>query len=110
MAQNTYSDLAFTVTPEALYQKSEEVQTAINSMRNEFDSIKSIMSRTSSYWQGEAADTYRKNYTNYEPDIQEIFARLSEHVSDLNNIAGQYVEAENKAQSIAETLPDAVIE
>lgn len=109
MAKESYSDLSFTVTPEILYSKSEQVLTLINNMKGEFDGIKSIMNKTASYWIGEAGDTYRKHYNKQEPEIDTIFKRLMEHVTDLNQIAGQYVEAENKAEQIAESLPADVI-
>lgn len=110
MAKESYSDLSFTVTPEALYTKSEQVLTAINSMKSEFDGIKSIMNKTASYWIGDAGDAYRKSYKEQEPEIDTIFKRLMEHVTDLNQIAGQYVQAEQKAQALAqESLPADVI-
>ncbi|MBO6142553.1 MAG: WXG100 family type VII secretion target [Lachnospira sp.] len=109
MSLQMYSDLSFTVTPEALYTKSEQVEAAVRSMKNEFDSMKAVINKTASYWIGDAGDTYRKKYSEREPDLETIFARLSEHVTDLNTIAGKYVTAEEKAQQLAETLPADVI-
>lgn len=109
MAVSTYSDLSFLVTPEQLYTKAEQVSSEISSMKGRFDSMKSVIEKTSSYWIGDAGDHYREVYSEQEPSLEEMFARLSEHVTDLQTIAGQYVTTEKMVQNMTQALPADVI-
>ena len=97
------------VTPEALYTQAEAVAKRISSMQAQFDAVSSAVSGTSSYWVGDAGDAYRAVYEERKPEIEEIFKRLSEFVTDLEKIAGVYEETESAVTEIAEDLPADVI-
>lgn len=105
-----YSDFSFSVKPEALYQKSEAVLSEINRMKQEFESLQGIIDRTPSYWQGEASDAYRDEYNSMNPDLDVMFRRLLEHVTDLKQIAAKYVDAETVNEQLANELPADVID
>ena len=103
------SDASLTVTPEVLTAKASVVKSKISKMQSTFSEIKNAVERTESYWLGEAGDLYRKKYSDLEPDLEDIFKRLSEHVTDLNQMAGVYASTESEIQEIAESLPADVI-
>lgn len=106
---NWQSDVSFTVTPERMYTEADEVLRNIQKMKVEFDKIQATVNKTKGYWIGEAGELYRTKYFEKEPEIEEIFKRMMEHVTDLKQMAAVYSEAENIAQEVAESLPSDVI-
>lgn len=97
------------VTPEVLIQKAEVVKGKISTMQTAFTNMMNTVSKSNSYWVGDAGDAHRKVYKEYEPEITEIFNRLTEHVTDLNAMAGVYSEAEKAVAEVAESLPTDLI-
>lgn len=105
----SYKDVVIKVTPEELYAKSDDIRHSTESMNKRFQNMKNIVKRSSSYWEGEAKNSYVSVYESFQEEIQETIARLTEHVEDLNKMAGVYQSAEKEAQEIAASLPDDVI-
>lgn len=97
------------VTPEALIQKAEVVKGKISTMETKFTNMKNIVLKSNTYWVGDAGEAHRKTYKEYEPEITEIFKRLTEHVKDLNEMAGVYSDAELTVKEIGESLPTDLI-
>lgn len=97
------------VTPEQLQAKAAVTKDNIGKLTGCFERISSIINRTGNYWIGEAGDLHRKLYTDENDNIQEMFARLSEHPTDLEQIAGTYLNVENEVENIAMELPGDVI-
>lgn len=84
---------------------ASNLNTYVGEMQNAFQSMKTIMEQSVSYWVGEAGDTHRELYQEQIGQIEEILARYREHINDLNTMAGVYHEAEASAQSVADELP-----
>lgn len=84
---------------------ANEVRKQIRTMRQDFESLQTIVSRSSYYWQGQVADEYRKAVAEQEEPTNEALQRLSKIPDDLERMAGIYEETENKAQETANTLP-----
>lgn len=97
------------VTPEQLQTKAATTKENIARLTDCFERISSIISRTGNYWIGEAGDLHRKLYTDENDNIQEMLARLSEHPTDLEQIARTYLNVENEVENIAMELPGDVI-
>ena len=97
------------VTPEQLQTKAQVTKNNINLLKTAFENIRSIMIRTQNYWIGEAGDLHRRLYTDESEQIQEMFARLSEHPADLEQIARTYLNVEDVVENIAMELPGDVI-
>ena len=93
------------VSPEILVEKANVVKGKISTMQTSFSDMLSSVSNSNSYWIGDASDAHRKVYKEYEPEITEIFKRLSEHVIDLTAMAGVYSDAEKAATEVARNLP-----
>lgn len=105
----TSADVTFRVTPEVLLAKSQTIQTQVAAMRRCFAQAEQQVNGMSGFWQGEAASAYRAAYAGHKEEIETILARLQEHVVDLNRIAGNYLQAEQTAEQLAETLPADII-
>ena len=63
------------VTPEELSTQAEQVRSAATEMKNCFDCLKTLVSETSYYWKGEAAEAHRESYNKNQTSIEEIIAR-----------------------------------
>lgn len=97
------------VTPDELRRQSDAVSASVNIIRDKFEDAKRLTNTTAAFWNGDAADKFREVYAGYEDEIQEIIARLSEHITDLRSMAGIYDTAEDEAGDIIESLPADVI-
>lgn len=113
MANNTLvfsaSSAQLKVTPEELHRQSTSVSSNVNKIKRRFDGMERQVKATNSYWEGDAADGFRTVYLGFKDELDEIVARLSEHIVDLEKMAGVYEKAEAKVIEIIETLPSDVI-
>lgn len=96
------------VDPQDLKRQSQDVQTVIQTIKKDFDTIRRIV-RSANYWQGDASKKHKKLFEDNEQDINEILKRLNEHPVDLRKMAGVYSEAEEASIELANKLPDSVI-
>lgn len=97
------------VTPEDLAVKAQETTNNISKLKMRFSNLANIIARTNSYWIGEAGDLHRKLYQDEKENIEQMFARLSEHPRDLEQIAKTYMNAEDVAEQLASELPGDII-
>lgn len=93
------------VAPEEMIAAASELSGYVSAMNDCFTNMKNTMAQSSSYWVGEAGDAHRKLYQEQVAKTEEIISRYTEHVRDLNAMAGVYIEAEQTAQAKAEELP-----
>lgn len=102
-------DAKIKVTPEVLREKSHILNVKIQRIRQAFNLLERDVNGTNSYWKGEANDVYREAYTEFRDEVDEIIRRLSEHVRDLNEMAGNYQQAEDDIKNMIEDLPNNII-
>lgn len=105
----SFGSVTLKVTPEVLHSKAELVNTKVSTMTKEFDKMSSLISRSNSYWVGKAGEVHRKTYLEKQPDIEDIFKRLNEHVRELHQMATVYIETEKATTEVAEALPNDII-
>lgn len=97
------------VSTAELKQKSNEITGQINKIESCWKQIDEIISKSKSYWVGEASDDHQKYRKEVSEDARKVIKRLREHPEDLLKMAGVYEEAEQKAVALAQALPDDVI-
>lgn len=97
------------VTPEEMQAAASELSGYISNMNNCFQRMKTTMDQTASYWVGQAGNAHRQMYLSQVAQTEEIIARYTEHVRDLNAMAGVYTEAEQTAQNLADELPMSIL-
>ena len=98
------------VTPEDLIQTSAEFDTQGSTVKNLTNQMMEIVtSLTGQVWSGEAATAYVNKFNGLQDDIAKISAMITEHVTDLNEMAQEYIKTETEAQEIANSLSDNVI-
>lgn len=103
-------DVHIKVDSAVLRDKAASVSKSIASMSGSLEQLESIISRTSSYWIGEAGDMHRKIYMDQRPQLEEMMKRLKEHPTDLLAIAQTYDTVEAAVQEIASELPGDIIQ
>lgn len=101
---NTYDGFTIKVDPADLQRASEELSKKLGVLQRIFDDMISRVSSTANYWQGDASEKYRKDFKNEKPEMEEAFARIREHVTDLYNIAGIYTGVEKNATELSNDL------
>ena len=93
------------VSPEEMAAAASELSGYVNRMRDCFQSMRRTMQSSSAYWVGEAGNAHRQMYEEQVEKTEDIIARYTEHVRDLNAMAGVYAEAESSAEAKADELP-----
>lgn len=93
------------VSPEEMQAAASELSGYVSTMNECFQQMKNTMNQSASYWVGEAGNAHRKLYQDQVQKTEEIIARYTEHVRDLNTMAGVYSEAEAQAEAKADELP-----
>lgn len=82
-----------------IIEKADRVSGAISNVERLLDEIQAIVTRTSGYWTGEAADWHRKMFTDEKDEMGIILRRLKEHPENLRLMAMNYERVEGKAAS-----------
>lgn len=96
--------------PVKIQATAGNLKTKINKLRTELDALISKVESTANYWNGDAADAYRRDFKEEQPEFDEAIRRLDEHVTDLYNIASVYTGTEQMNVSVSEALLSEVIE
>lgn len=97
------------VSTEVLETRANAAEEKINDVRKRFERIAEIVNNSTGYWEGEANDAHRREYQEYQSEIEEALLRFQENVTDLRQIAGIYREAESETTSFSGDLPVDVI-
>lgn len=97
------------VNPDVLRAKASSTEGKIGELKAVFDALETTVNKTKTYWNGEAAESHREFYEKQKPDIETLFKRLAEEVSDLNQMASVYSTTEQEVKEISSELPSDVI-
>lgn len=97
------------VTPEKLIETAGEFSTCMNQVQTLTTNMTDLVKNTSAFWSGEAATAFVNKFNELQDDIQKIHNMINEHVTDLNEMAKIYQEAERKSQEIAGALSGNVL-
>ena len=97
------------VSPQEMQSAATAVGDYVNTMEDCFSQMKTIINQSSSYWEGKASEAHRTYYEKNIDKIEEMINRYREHVRDLNEMAGVYIEAEITAKNAADELPGSTL-
>ncbi len=103
------SQITVKVSTQELKNASTAVKSGLDGLKKIFGELETTVNRTKSYWEGEAADQHRNKYTEQKDKIEEALARIAEQVTDLEQMAGIYEDAERSASQLSSSLPSDVI-
>lgn len=93
------------VEPDVLISKSGELANEKATVMNQMEQAKSEINSLTGVWKSEAADTYQTRFRQVYTDIDNMLATVQEYVTNLNEAAGLYKNAEAQAKNTAEGLP-----
>lgn len=98
------------VTPEQLIATANDFQGTGTTIRNLTTEMTNTVTGLANIWEGEAASAYIAKFNGLQDDIQRLHAMITEHVTDLNEMANQYINAENtELDQIANLSSDVII-
>lgn len=84
------------VTPEQLISTSSEFSAQGNIIQQLTTEMVNTVTSLSSVWEGESASLYIQKFTGLQDDIQRMLNMVREHVADLQEMAQNYMNAENQ--------------
>lgn len=97
------------VDPQKLISTADEFNTTGGQVRSLTEQMMSIIDSMKSMWEGEAATTYNTKFHQLDDDMQKMHRMIEEHVKDLNEMAQQYIAAENANIETGSSLAGDVI-
>ena len=97
------------VTPAELISISNDFSAKGNAISSLTAEMTNQVSSLTSAWEGEAATAYITKFRGLDDDIQLMNRMIQEHVSDLQEMANTYSQAEATNLSNIETLTSDVI-
>lgn len=89
------------VTPKMLRDKASELRNQNKTLRSQLETLRSQESNLSGMWEGEAHDSFKREFTKDLTRIDEFCAAIDAYANALDTIATQYETAENKNTGIA---------
>ena len=104
------SDVVIKVTPDAMREKAMQISSAASGIQHKIGELKSVVSGTGSYWNGEAANAYRELFDSLIPRAEVMVETLYNHAANLQQIAELYVTTEKTIQINNSELPGDAIE
>lgn len=93
------------VTPEVLQAKSRTFQSMAVQVKALHDDMIQRVNSLSAAWEGNAADAYRVKFTALQTSMDTINRMIMEHSTDLEAMAQTYIDAENQASNVVDSLP-----
>lgn len=83
------------VDPQRLIGTADEFNGTGGQVKAITDQMVSIIDSLKSVWEGEAAMAYNTKFHQLQDDMDKMYRMIQEHVKDLNEMAQQYISAEN---------------
>lgn len=97
------------VKTEQLLTTADEASRQIDRMEKAFTDAQNVIEKSRNYWEGSGQDSHVSHYRKRIENIQVALKRFRENVTDLQQMAGVYVEAEKNTTSIAQQLQTDII-
>ncbi|MDO5799531.1 MAG: WXG100 family type VII secretion target [Eubacteriales bacterium] len=98
------------VTPEKLQSTASSFESTGNNIMNLTQQMTSIVTSLSGQvWSGEAATSYVNKFNGLQDDMERIHKMVQEHSKDLQEVAQQFITAENANKDLANSLSSDVI-
>ena len=103
------SDVRLRVSADELRKRAAQMEQQIKNVEKNWNSLCETAGASRYYWEGEAANYGRRLLEETKQDVGAALGRLRAHPANLMEMAGVYVQAEEKAAALAKSLPDHVI-
>lgn len=97
------------VSPEKLQEASGEFSTTGGQMKTITDEMMSIIDSLKGIWEGEASTSYNVKFHSLQEDMDKLYRMVKEHSEDLNQMATEYIQAENANREMGDGLTAGVV-
>ncbi len=97
------------VDPQNLINASQEFSGEGSKVASLTSEMVNIMNSLGATWQSDAATAYISKANALDSDISKLNTMIQEHVTDLQEMANTFMNAERAAQSEADALVSSVI-
>ena len=97
------------VTPEQLISTSSDFNGRMQQIKQITGSMTETEKSLTGKWEGEASTAYQNKFNELQDDIAKLAAMIQEHVTDLQEMAKQYQQAEKASQELAGSLSGNVL-
>ena len=97
------------VDPAKLISTAEEFNGTGGQLRSLTDEMITIVDSLNSVWEGEAATAYNQKFHQLDDDIERIHKMIQEHVKDLQEMAQEFIKANNANIDTANSLAGDII-
>ncbi len=97
------------VTPEKLIEASDEFKSTGSTIQSTTNNMLEIINGLGTSWLGEASESYIGQFDKLEDDMEKMHRMINEHVADLQEMAQQYISAEQANVETAQALAGDVI-
>lgn len=104
-----FGSITIEVTPEELFNASEELIIDANRLKQRIERLKSVINGTSSYWNGEVSDMERSIYRNRYSDALIMIEKIKNYASELKTIAQNYSDTESTITESIQELPSNIL-
>ena len=92
-------------SPEVLRAKATEISSQASDMKSTADKMFTIVDTINgSVWSGTAQATFVKQFEDLRDDAENVYKSVMKMVEDLNKIAADYDENEDKLHSLFQSL------
>lgn len=99
------------VTPSQLKNKAADFKGKASKVHNTTEKMQTLIKQINgSTWSGDAAESFKKQFTKLDKDMEQMFRMIKEYSDDLEKIANEYERTEKANESIAEALATDVIQ
>lgn len=97
------------VRTDVLERQANAAEKKIKQVRSRFERIGTIVRNSGSYWEGDANNAHRREFQEYQDEIEEALRRFCENIADLRKMANIYHSAQEEAYHYSQDLPADVI-
>ncbi len=97
------------VAPEQLESTANEFSSIMTQVQSLANSMTDQVNGLGAKWQGEASTAYINKFAQLNDDIAKLAAMINEHVTDLNEMASVYRNAEAENVETSSSLAGDII-
>lgn len=97
------------VTPERLMTTAHEFSTQSAKLNETTDSMLGLVESLNCFWQGEASQAFTSRFSRLQDDMCRMYGMIQEHARDLEQMAENYLEAEERNEAEVQDLSADII-
>lgn len=98
-------DSQLKVTPAELQKTASSFSSRGKIIASQTEAMMSLVNNLVNVWQGDASTAYIRTFSGLQDDIARINTKIQEHASDLNLIAENFINVENRNAEDVSVLP-----